>query len=71
MMRGIIVFITAGLAVTLLGEKRYRHHWASLVLIVSGVAIVGVVSVSDSSNSDDDSSTTPTSVLGVVLLLIA
>ena len=70
MMRGIIVFITAGLAVTLLGEKRYRHHWASLVLIVSGVAIVGVVSVSDSSDSDD-SSTTPTSVLGVVLLLIA
>ena len=70
MMRGIIVFITAGLAVTLLGEKRYVHHWSALICIVSGVAIVGVVSVSDSSSSDD-SSKTPTSVLGVVLLLVA
>jgi drug/metabolite transporter (DMT)-like permease len=46
MMRGIIVFITAGLAVTLLGEQRYIHHWFSLVLIVAGVAVVGIVSVS-------------------------
>lgn len=45
MMRGIIVFITALLAVTLLGEKRYVHHWISLVFIVSGVAIVGLVSI--------------------------
>lgn len=48
MMRGIIVFITAGLAVLLLGEKRYVHHWIALISIVTGVAIVGVVSVNDS-----------------------
>jgi len=69
MMRGIIVFITAGLAVTLLGEKRYVHHWLALLSIVAGVAIVGIVSVNDSKN--DTSAETPTSVLGIVLLLVA
>ena len=69
MMRGIIVFITAGLAVSLLGEQRYIHHWMALVCIVAGVALVGVVSVSDSGGKDGP--TTPTSVLGIVLLLIA
>jgi len=68
-MRGIIVFITAGLAVTLLGEKRYVHHWLALLSIVAGVAIVGIVSVNDSKN--DTSAETPTSVLGIVLLLVA
>lgn len=71
MMRGIIVFITAGLAVTLLGEKRYIHHWLALTLIVAGVAVVGVVSVSDSQSTDDDSDATPTKAAGVLLLLAA
>ena len=70
MMRGIIVFITAGLAVSLLGEKRYIHHWLALVFIVSGVAIVGVVSITAPKKPGDPDST-PTSVLGIVLLLIA
>jgi len=69
MMRGIIVFITAGLAVTLLGEKRYIHHWLALLGIVLGVAIVGIVSVNDSKN--DTGAQTPTSGLGVILLLVA
>lgn len=37
MMRGIIVVITALLAVIFLGRKQYRHHWTSLLLIVLGV----------------------------------
>ena len=45
MMRGIIVFITAMMAVTFLGERRYVHHWISLVFIVVGVAVVGIVSI--------------------------
>jgi drug/metabolite transporter (DMT)-like permease len=72
MMRGIIVFITAGLAVTLLGEKRYVHHWAALTLIVGGVAVVGIVSVTTSKTDkggDDDK--TPTSLEGILLLLAA
>ena len=71
MMRGIIVFITAGLAVGLLGEKRYIHHWAALTLIVAGVAVVGIVSVTYSNNNDDDDTKTPTSLEGVLLLLAA
>ena len=73
MMRGIIVFITAGLAVTLLGEKRYVHHWAALTLIVAGVAVVGIVSVTTSKTDDKggDDTKTPTSLTGVLLLLAA
>ena len=69
MMRGVIVFITAGLAVTLLGEKRYVHHWMALISIVAGVAIVGAVSISDSKSAS--AGETPTSLLGIVLLLAA
>lgn len=66
------MFITAGLAVSLLGEKRYVHHWAALTMIVGGVAVVGIVSVTDSnSSSDDDDTKTPTSLTGVLLLLAA
>jgi len=47
MMRGIIVFITAGMSILFLGGKQYAHHWVSLSMIVAGVAIVGIVSVAD------------------------
>lgn len=70
MMRGIIVLITAILSILFLGKKQYCHHWSSLVTIVTGVAIVGVVGVA-MSKDDTNSNNTPTSVLGVVLLLIA
>lgn len=45
MMRGIIVVITALLAVIFLGRKQYRHHWTSLFMIVLGVVIVGWVAL--------------------------
>jgi uncharacterized membrane protein len=48
MMRGIIVVITAMLAMTFLGRKQYRHHWTGIILIVSGVFIVGIVAVKGS-----------------------
>lgn len=73
MMRGIIVIITALLSIAFLGKKQYCHHWMSLLSIITGVAVVGVVGVSMSAKEDDggDSDTTPTSVLGVLLLLIS
>lgn len=46
MMRGFIVVITAFMAMLFLGRKQYIHHWVSLFVIVSGVAIVGYVSIS-------------------------
>jgi len=69
MMRGIIVFITAGMSIAFLGGKQYAHHWISLSMIVLGVAIVGIVSVEDSKKSADGQATT--TITGVLLLLLA
>jgi drug/metabolite transporter (DMT)-like permease len=68
MMRGIIVLITAVLSILFLGKKQYAHHWLSLFTIVSGVCIVGLVGVT---MSKDDTESTPTSFLGVLLLLLS
>lgn len=54
MMRGIIVVITAGMAMIFLGRKQYIHHWLSLITIVLGVFIVGLVGVTMSTKSEDD-----------------
>jgi drug/metabolite transporter (DMT)-like permease len=70
MMRGIIVLITSLLSVWFLGKKQYCHHWSSLFVIVGGVAIVGLVGILES-EPDPSGDTTPTSALGVGLLLIA
>lgn len=45
MMRGVIVVITALLAIKFLGKRQYAHHYLSLVSIVFGVFIVGLVGV--------------------------
>jgi drug/metabolite transporter (DMT)-like permease len=44
MMRGIIVIITAVMAVVFLKRKLYRHHWTSLAILIFGVIIVGLSS---------------------------
>mmetsp|Transcript_16343 Transcript_16343/g.27645 ORF Transcript_16343/g.27645 Transcript_16343/m.27645 type:complete len:226 (+) Transcript_16343:41-718(+) len=72
MMRGFIVVITAGMAFIFLGKKQYSHHIISLFVIVAAVAIVGLVGILHSEDQgDDDGSKATTSVLGVLLLLIA
>lgn len=72
MMRGIIVVITAGMAMLFLGRKQYFHHFISLLTIVSAVAGVGLVGIAISNkNSDSGESTGTTKPLGVILLLIA
>lgn len=45
MMRGAIVIITALMAFLFLGRKQYLHHILSLAAIVTGVALVGVASM--------------------------
>mgnify|MGYP003751764391 CR=1 FL=1 len=68
MMRGVIVVITAGMAVAFLGRKQYAHHWISLLTIVSGVFFVGYVSIMASKGS---ASVGETSLTGIILLLAA
>lgn len=45
----------------------------SLLIIVGGVALVGLFNIlySDSGDDDDDSEATPTSITGILLLLLA
>ena len=69
MMRGFIVIITAALSVTFLKEKRYCFHWLALCVIVFGVIIVGIVGINDSKEHKERE--TPTSLAGIVLILIA
>lgn len=74
MMRGIIVVITAGMAMIFLGRKQYVHHYLSLLIIVGAVAMVGAVGIGISNKSQDDEDSDPgatTTVLGVLLLLVA
>lgn len=52
MMRGLIVVITAFLSIIFLNKKLYRHHWTGVVLILSGVFIVGYVSVAAAGGDD-------------------
>jgi len=68
MMRGVIVVITAFMAIQFLGKKQYAHHWVSLFAIVLGVFIVGLVGIMYSSKS---ANTSQTSILGIALLLLA
>ena len=67
MMRGIIVVVTALMALIFLGKKQYRHHWTAIVFIIAGVAEVGYVAISyDTGESSSDSPTT-----GIILLMCA
>ena len=70
MMRGAIVVITAAMAVIFLGRKQYVHHILSLVVIVLAVAIVGLVGVLHTKDDGGDD-TGKTTILGVLLLVIA
>lgn len=67
MMRGVIVVITALMALLFLGRKQYAHHWTSLFTIVFGVFIVGMVNIM-ASQKDSGSAT---SIVGILLLLLA
>lgn len=67
-MRGAIVVITAGMAMLFLGRKQYIHHYVSLAMIVAAVAIVGVAGIAASDDGDDKTPTTP---IGVGLIIIA
>ena len=54
--------ITAGMSILFLGAKQYTHHWISLFMIVAGVAIVGIVSVSEG-KQDEGANDQPTTTL--------
>lgn len=63
MMRGLIVFITAMMSIIFLKKRLHRHHWTALVLIIGGIVLVGVASLSGDSGD--------TKALGIILLIVS
>lgn len=51
MLRGMIIIITALMAIFFLKKKLYRHHWSSIACIFIGVAMVGLAALLLSSGS--------------------
>lgn len=45
MLRSSVVFFTAMLALIFLGKKLYRHHWTSLLCIITGIFLVGLSTI--------------------------
>ena len=68
MMRGMVVPITAIFARIFLKEAKYAHHIFALVILVSGVLLVGVVNIVWAPPIEGESGTT---IFGVLILLIA
>jgi len=69
MLRGMIIIVTAVMSILFLKRKLFRHHWSSIGVIFTGVALVGVAAVIASNSGDANSE--PINPLGIVLLLIA
>ena len=70
MIRGIIVIITAAMAMIFLKRKQYIHHYVSLLIIFVGVFMVGLSSIvsPDPGSSTDAGSNAG---IGIMLVLIA
>jgi drug/metabolite transporter (DMT)-like permease len=45
MLRGMIIIITAVMAIIFLKKKLFRHHWTSIGVIFIGVAMVGLAAL--------------------------
>ena len=71
MLRGMIIIITAVMAIFFLKKKLFRHHWTSIAVIFTGVFMVGLAALyfkTDEEKSHKEGETKP---LGIILLLIA
>jgi drug/metabolite transporter (DMT)-like permease len=67
MMRGVIVLFTALESMIFLGRKIYIHHWFAIILIVLGVAEVGIVAI----RAGGGGSTTGSEAFGILLIIVA
>lgn len=65
MLRGMIIIVTAVMSIIFLKRKLFRHHWTSIGLIFSGVALVGVAAIMNSSGGEE------VKPLGILLLIIS
>ena len=71
MLRGMIIIITAIMAIIFLKKKLYRHHWTSIVVIFTGVFMVGIAALFMKTDEEKASKEGETKVFGLILLLLA
>lgn len=70
MLRGMIIIITAVMAIIFLKKKLFRHHWGSIIVIFIGVFMVGLAALVFKTE-EEKKSKEQTKPLGLILLLVA
>jgi drug/metabolite transporter (DMT)-like permease len=68
MLKGSVIVFSALFMVKFLGAKLFRHHYASMGIIVVAIGMVGVAGLFEDS---DSSSTASEKMLGIVSILLA
>ena len=69
MLRGMIIIVTATMSILFLKRKLYVHHWSSIAVIFSGVALVGVAALLNSKpEGSEEESVNP---MGIVLVIVS
>lgn len=68
MMRGVLVVMTAAMAITILKRKLYLHHYTSLSVIVIAIVLVGWAGIRAGKGGDEEDTT---SLFGVLVLLVS
>lgn len=64
--------ICAFFSICFLGKKQFRHHWTAIIMIVGGIAFVGLVSVHyDNKHPDPDSAVSGSVAFGMLLVFIS
>jgi drug/metabolite transporter (DMT)-like permease len=74
MFRGSLILFTALFSVVFLKNKLYRHHYLALVLVISGLLIVGLSSILFTHTLPDTcpkAGDSQTSVWGIILVIVA
>lgn len=64
MLRGMVIIVTSVMSILFLNRKLFRHHWTSVVVIFTGVAIVGISAVFKTSGEE-------VHPMGIILLIIS
>jgi drug/metabolite transporter (DMT)-like permease len=71
MFRGSLILFTALFSVIFLKNKLFRHHYLALVLVCSGLALVGVSSIVFGEKDDTVENGATKTLVGIVLVVVA
>ncbi len=69
MMRGFIVVITCIFAILFLKKRYFRHHWLGIVLVTSGIVLVGIAAAIWGQPEKGKSG--GSIIIGIILLIVS